>query len=166
MERGAPGIKEHEAILNRFLVEVFNEVLKTEERCLAASVADLSLRELHLIEEVCLAEETGRDNRATAIAAAQRVTAGTLTTAVTLLEKKGYLERRRDDKDRRAVRIVPTDKARAANAVHAAFHHEMVRELTGVLSPDETESLSRALGKLAAFFHHKYRAVDNAEPDG
>ena len=46
--------------------------------------------------EVGRAEEEGRDNRATAIAAAQRVTAGTLTTAVTLLEKKGYLE---DDLD-------------------------------------------------------------------
>ena len=89
--------------LNLFLVRVFNEILRTEERDLAGRFPDLSLRELHLIEEVCRAEEEGRDNRATAIAAAQRVTAGTLTTAVTLLEKKGYLERRRDEKDRRAV---------------------------------------------------------------
>ena len=88
--------------LNLFLVRVFNEILRTEERDLAGRFPDLSLRELHLIEEVCRAEEEGRDNRATAIAAAQRVTAGTLTTAVTLLEKKGYLERRRDEKDRRA----------------------------------------------------------------
>lgn len=144
------------------MVEVFNEILKTEERCLTASFTDLSLRELHLIEEVCLTEEMGRDNRATAIAAAQRVTAGTLTTAVSLLEKKGYLERRRDDKDRRAVRIIPTDKAREANRVHAAFHREMVRGLMGVLSPDEVESLSRALGKLAAFFHTKYEQKEQS----
>ena len=149
-------MKEHEAVLNRFLVDVFNEILKTEERCLTAAFTDLSLRELHLIEEVCLAEEQGRDNRATAIAAAQRVTAGTLTTAVSLLEKKGYLERRRDDKDRRAVRILPTDKAREANAVHTRFHKEMVGELMSLLSPEEVETLSRTLGKLAGFFHAKY----------
>ena len=91
--------------LNLFLVRVFNEILRTEERDLAVRFEDLSLRELHLIEEVCRAEEEGRDNRATAIAAAQRVTAGTLTTAVTLLEKKGYLERRRDEKDLSLIHI-------------------------------------------------------------
>ena len=90
-------MKGNRAELNRFLVEVFDEILKTEEESLAGSFSDLSLRELHLIEEVCRAEDEARDNRATAIAAAQRVTAGTLTTAVSLLERKGYLERRRDE---------------------------------------------------------------------
>ncbi len=81
-------MKGNRAELNRFLVEVFDEILKTEEESLAGSFSDLSLRELHLIEEVCRAEDEARDNRATAIAAAQRVTAGTLTTAVSLLERK------------------------------------------------------------------------------
>ena len=143
--------------LNLFLVRVFNEILRTEERDRAGRFPDLSLRELHLIEEVCRAEEEGRDNRATAIAAAQRVTAGTLTTAVTLLEKKGYLERRRDEKDRRAVRILPTAAARAANAVHARFHREMVDGLLAVLTEDETGVLVRALGHLAGFFQEKDR---------
>ena len=143
--------------LNLFLVRVFNEILRTEERDLAGRFEDLSLRELHLIEEVCRAEEEGRDNRATAIASAQRVTAGTLTTAVTLLEKKGYLERRRDEKDRRAVRILPTAAARAANAVHARFHREMVDGLLAVLTEEETGVLVRALGHLAGFFQEKDR---------
>ena len=143
--------------LNLFLVRVFNEILRTEERDWAGRFPDLSLRELHLIEEVCRAEEEGRDNRATAIAAAQRVTAGTLTTAVTLLEKKGYLERRRDEKDRRAVRILPTAAARAANAVHARFHREMVDGLLAVLTEEETGVLVRALGHLAGFFQEKGR---------
>ena len=43
--------------LNLFLVRVFNEILRTEERDLAGRFPDLSLRELHLIEEVCRAEE-------------------------------------------------------------------------------------------------------------
>ena len=68
-------MEQHGEVLNRFLVEVFNEILKTEENALAKAYKDLSLRELHLIEEVCRAADEGRDNRATAIAAAQRVTA-------------------------------------------------------------------------------------------
>lgn len=143
--------------LNRFLVEVFDEILKTEETCLAGAFQDLSLRELHLIEEVCRAVDNERDNRATAIAAAQRVTAGTLTTAVSLLEKKGYLERRRDDRDRRAVRIWPTEKARKADRIHAAFHREMVDEIMNALSGQEVEVLASALKSLTHFFQDKYK---------
>lgn len=151
-------MKGNRAELNRFLVEVFDEILKTEEESLAGSFSDLSLRELHLIEEVCRAEDEARDNRATAIAAAQRVTAGTLTTAVSLLERKGYLERRRDERDRRAVRIWPTEKARAADQVHAAFHREMVDEILKTLSDQEAQVLVMALGSLTAFFREKYEA--------
>lgn len=100
-------MKGNRAELNRFLVEVFDEILKTEEESLAGSFSDLSLRELHLIEEVCRAEDEARDNRATAIAAAQRVTAGTLTTAVSLLERKATWERAAGRADRRAVRFGP-----------------------------------------------------------
>lgn len=149
-------MEEHGAMLNRFLVDAFNEILRTEELCLAASGKDLSLRELHLIEEVCRAEDEGRDNRATAIAAAQRVTAGTLTTAVSLLEKKGYLERRRDEKDKRVVRILPTERARRAEEHHAEFHQEMVTHVLAILTPEETEVFTKALGSVADFFHHKY----------
>lgn len=149
-------MEQYGAMLNRFLVEVFNEILKTEELCLAGAYRDLSLRELHLIDEVCRAADEGRDNRATAIAAAQRVTAGTLTTAVTLLEKKGYLERQRDERDKRVVRILPTEKARRAEVRHAEFHQEMVDGVLGALPPEELDVFVRALGSVADFFRHKY----------
>jgi DNA-binding MarR family transcriptional regulator len=145
--------------LNRFLVEVFNEILKTEELCLAEEGMDLTLRELHLIEEVCRAVDLGRDNCSTAIAAAQRITAGTLTTAVTQLEKKGYLERRRNDKDRRVVRIFPTQKARRADAYHAQFHNEMVTHIMEALSPEESAVFQKALGNVAQFFRSKYGEI-------
>lgn len=147
----------HGETLNRFLVEVFNEILRTEEQALAASEPELSLREFHLIEEVCCAVDQGRDNRATAIAAAQKVTAGTLTTAVNLLEKKGYLERRRDEQDRRAVRIYPTEKGRRADELHTNFHKEMVDDVLSVLSEEESQVFLRALSGVTAFFRQKYK---------
>ncbi|MDE6281211.1 MAG: MarR family transcriptional regulator, partial [Oscillospiraceae bacterium] len=98
--------------LNDFLVEVFNDILKTEELYVSEGYSDLSVREMHLIEEVCRAVDQGRDNRSSAIAAAQGVTAGTLTAAVNQLEAKGYLERVRDSSDKRSVRLCPTQKGR------------------------------------------------------
>lgn len=138
--------------LNRFLVEVFNGILKTEEQRLSAYAPGLSLRELHLIEAVCQAQDSGGDNRSAAIAAAQRITAGTLTTAVNLLEKKGYLLRRRDEKDRRVVRLLPTEKGRRVNEYHAAFHRELVEAVLGVLTAEQAEVFSGALEQLARFF--------------
>ena len=135
--------------LDRFLVEVFNDILKTEESYLSGSCPDLSVRELHLIEEV-------RDNRACAIAAAQRVTAGTLTAAVNQLEAKGYLERVRDSGDKRSVRLRATEKGRQAQRSHAQFHRELVEGAVERLTVEETRVLVRGLSGIAAFIreHH------------
>lgn len=153
----------HSEVLNRFLVDVFNEILKTEEIALASAYRELSLRELHLIEEVCRAVDQGRDNRATAIAAAQRVTAGTLTTAVSLLEKKGYLVRARDERDKRVVRILPTPKAREADARHKRFHQEMVEEILDTLTDEEASVFVKGLGSVAAFFRQKYNQKNKGD---
>lgn len=147
----------HGETLNRFLVEVFNEILKTEEQALVLNWPDLTVREFHLLDEVCRAVDEGRDNRASAIAVAQRVTAGTLTTAVNLLEKKGYLERRRDGNDRRAVRIHPTERGRLANEDHKKFHQEMVEDVLSILSEEECQVFLRALSGVSTFFRKKYR---------
>lgn len=142
--------------LNTFLVEVFNDILKTEELYISESCSDLSVREMHLIEEVCRAVDQGRDNRASAIAAAQRVTAGTLTTVVNQLEAKGYLERVRDDSDKRLVRLYPTEKGREADLRHAGFHRELVEAAVEKLTAEEAEVLARGLSGIASFIREEY----------
>ena len=138
--------------LNRFLVEVFNGVLKTEETYVARSCPDLSLREVHVIEAVCRAVDRGEDNRPSAIAAALRVTAGTLTASVNQLEAKGYLERARDSGDKRSVRLRPTEKGREIDRRHAEFHRELVEAVADRLEPREAEALVLGLMGIAAFF--------------
>lgn len=142
--------------LNAFLVEVFNDILKAEEIYVAERCADLSVREMHIIEEVCRAVDQGRDNRSSAIAAAQHVTAGTLTVAVNQLEAKGYLERVRDGGDKRSVRLYPTQKGREADGRHADFHRELVEATVETLTEEETGVLARGLGGIAAFIRKKY----------
>jgi DNA-binding MarR family transcriptional regulator len=143
--------------LNHFLVDVFNEILKTEEACVADSgFSDLSLREMHVIEAVsALAETNG--NSAAEVASALRITAGSLTTAVSLLERKGYLTRLRDEKDKRIVRIVPTDSGRAADRAHKTFHEEMVDYVLTALSPEEAALFVRSLKSVSDFFKVKYK---------
>ena len=126
---------EHQSeILHQFLSDVFGDIQKREEDSLAAG--DLSLREVQLIDAVCRTVDQGGDNRSTAIAAARRMAAGTLTSAVDLLVKKGYLIRLRDGKDRRVVRLMPTQQGRDASERHRAFHRRITDSLPGGLCPD------------------------------
>lgn len=152
-------MKEEKKVVNHFLVDVFNEILKTEEYCIASSDFNLSLKEIHVIEATCKMEDEGADTRSTAIAAALRITPGTLTTAVNLLEKKGYLLRKRDDRDKRIVRIYTTELGRKAQDQHEVFHQEMVEHILGSLTEEEAEVFTRSLKKLAAFFRDKYYAT-------
>ena len=132
---GAVRVESRGEVLNQFLVEVFGQILKAEAACLAGK--DLSLRELHLID---------------AVAAALGITAGTLTSAVNLLEKKGYLLRRRDERDKRVVHLLPTERGRAADARHRDFHRQMVAHVLDGLTDEEAECTLRALGRVAEFF--------------
>lgn len=152
----AESMEQKKKELNRFLVEVFAEVLKTEERCLENyKDHNLSLTEMHIIEAVCNAEEQNTDNRATGIAARLRVTAGTLTTAVALLEKKGYLIRTRSETDKRVVFINSTEAGKQAHRHHMKFHEEMVESVMGTLTKNETDVLVKALSSVAKFFDQK-----------
>ena len=149
-------------LFHQFLSEVFGDILKREEASLAAG--DLSLREVQLIDAVCRTVDQGGDNRSTAIAAARQMPAGTLTCAVDLLVKKGYLTRLRDRKDRRVVRLMPTQQGRAASEQHRAFHRRIADSLLSVLTDQEASALARGLEKLTDFFLGGPQAPVNQKP--
>lgn len=143
---------------SRFLSEALDRFQRAEAGYLSG--ADLSPQEARLLEIICRVVDNGQDNRATAIAAARRVTAGTLTTAAKLLEKKGYLTRRRDEADRRVVRLLPTELGRAASERYTAFRKKMMDRALSCLTEDEADAFVRAADKLSRLF----RAL--AESDG
>ena len=141
--------------LNTFLVKVFNDILKTEELCVSrGGFSDISLKEIHVIEAVYEAEN--EDNSASAVAKRLRITAGTLTTAVSMLEKKGYISKRTDAKDKRVVRLYTTDKGKKAQENYMGFHRDMVESVIKALSQEELRVFIRALSGVSAFFSDKY----------
>lgn len=137
--------------INGFLVDVFNDVLRLEERSLRRERSGLSLTELHVLETVQRVSEEHGGTMAD-IAAALGVTSGTLTIAVKTLEQKGYVRRERDDADRRRVIVRLTDKAQPALRRHAEFHRALVTGATERLSDEELRAFTKALGSLRSFF--------------
>ncbi len=147
--------------LNRYLVELFNDVLKAEELSLIKEYGNLSLKEFHVIEAVCLANDNNGDNSTASIAEALKITAGSLTVAVNTLEKKGYLVRKKIDKDKRIVRIYPTELGLEVNRYHEKFHYEMVGSILSIINEDEADILLKALEDIRTFFNNKY--IQNKE---
>lgn len=143
-------MNESEREINRFLVEVFNDVLHLEEASLAhGPCKNLSVSELHVLEAV---QNGGEEPSMSELAARLRITASTLTIAVKTLEQKGYLIRRRGQQDRRRVTVHLTDRADAALSHHAEFHQHLVEGVCRELGPEQTRDLARALNSLHDFF--------------
>lgn len=155
---------DHKKILNDFLVDTFNEILRLEQTALESySENRLTISEIHVIEAVFKAIDNG-DNTASAIAKILKITLGSLTVAVQTLEKKGYLYRQRTSEDRRVVQIFPTPLARYVNLIHNRFHIDMVDSVTQELSAEEQRVLVVALEKLKLYFAKKAAEAVSQQP--
>ena len=120
---------QHEAQLNGFLVNVFNDILRLEEASIRKGPCkNLSVSEMHVLEAV---EKSSVDASGAAgmaeVAAHLSITSGTLSVAVKTLEQKGYLVRSRGSRDKRRVTVALTSAARSALESHAAFHETLAR---------------------------------------
>ena len=150
-------------VINAFLVEAFNNILKQEERALSEhSKGQLSIREIHVIEAVYKAMETG-ENTMSFVAALLDITVGTLTVAVKTLEKKGYLLREKQDDDKRVVKIIPTAAAQEINHYHECFHAEMVDELTSLLNKQEVDAMVSAPTNIAQYFSQQSKEAEEGD---
>lgn len=147
-------------LINRFLVENFNNILLWEEKVLSAySTGRLSVNEFHILEAVILCREEGHNTMGD-VARRLGVTLGTLTTAVKTLERKGYLCRDRGGRDRRVVWLHPTQAALEANGYHAAFHQRMVSAILDCLDRHQLAALTEALEVLSGYFRDLEREAD------
>jgi DNA-binding MarR family transcriptional regulator len=145
--------KSIKGIVNELMVDIFNDILTIEQTALkSGKLNDLSVTEIHTIETIGMYIPRTMSE----VAADLGITVGTLTTAINNLVKKGYVERKRDDKDRRVVKITLTKKGKLAYRVHEKFHLDMVKETIKGLSQEEEKSLACALEKLNEFFKCKY----------
>ncbi len=139
--------------INAFLVDAFNSLLQIEEDFLAkGQFKNITVKEMHLIDAVVKLED---NNIAKNIARKLNITQSSLTTAVSTLEKKGMLIRKSDEKDKRIVKICPTEKAMQVYNHHRQFHSELVDVVTNKLDRQELDAFVNGLNKVRDFFDSK-----------
>ena len=136
--------------INTFLVDAFNSLLQIEEDFLAKGpFKNITIKEMHLIDTVVKLED---NNIAKNIARKLNITQSSLTTAVSTLEKKGMLIRKSDERDKRIVKIYPTEKALQVYNHHRQFHRELVDVVTNKLNQQELDAFVNGLNKVREFF--------------
>lgn len=140
-------------ILNELLVETFNDILTIEQNAIKeGNLKDLSITEIHTIAAIGMYDSKAMSE----IAQQLEITVGTLTIAINNLVKKGYVERKRSETDRRVVLIELTRKGKLAFRVHEKFHSDMIRATIEGLSDEEESVLINSLEKLSSFFKKNY----------
>ncbi len=143
-------------VVNKLLVETFNDILYIEEKALKeGSFSDVSITEVHTIEAIGMYEKKMMSE----VAKNLDITVGTLTVAVNKLVKKDYVQRFKSEDDKRIVLIGLTKKGRLLYRVHDKFHKDMVKETINGMSEDEARILAEALGRLNDFLTEKYSIV-------
>ena len=71
------------------------------------------------------------------------VTLGTVTTSLNNLERKGYIERRRSEVDRRVCNLSLTKNGRLLYRLHQQFHKRMVNQIVEYMSPWREEWMQK-----------------------
>lgn len=139
-------------ILNDLLVDIFDSTMMIEERELKkGKCKDLSITEFHTLAAIGL-------NRARTMSEAAKdlnITVGTLTTAINRLVKKGYVDRRREQSDRRIVKVFLTEKGIIAFKEHEYFHEVMVEAMVKDLTIENQQLIIESLRSVKKFLDYK-----------
>jgi DNA-binding MarR family transcriptional regulator len=136
--------------MNETLVDVFNNVMWIEEASLRKSrFKDISIKDMHTIAAI-----TMYDTRtASQLAQMMHLTPSAMTSVIDKLEKKGYVVRNRDTKDRRVVRIGLKHKGRTVFRAHEAFHRGMTHSLFDSLEKSKAPVVEEAIEDLQEYLH-------------
>lgn len=149
--------------LGELLEKIFHHSSSLEQKYIAQSdFSDISANDMHILEAV------GNDEakNMSAVARKVRVTVGTLTIAMNNLVKKGYVERRRGQKDRRVVLVMLTDKGRAAVTYHQSFMYQIGTLFKNELDFEQCKELNRILERLEEHLLHQMERTKEGSADG
>ena len=142
-------MNETEKTIDEILARLFITTLKIEEKTIASeSNRTLSISELHVLREI----GTGKTKTMSQVAEGLKISVGALTTAVSKLEKKGLVVRKRNTEDKRIVHISLTKGGIENFKMHDKFHKKMVEAALSSLSDEEQDILLKSLTALDDWF--------------
>lgn len=132
------------------LYAVYYGIQRVEEQELRKSTFnDLTIKEMHAIDAITLHSQLTSSE----VAKKLHLTPGTMTNTADRLVKKGYVERVKDDSDRRVIRLALTRKGRVLCRAYRAYHNMMAKSFLNGMSDDELVIIKKALSNLEEFLN-------------
>ena len=145
-------------MLNDYFLHSALHLLSLEEQCLRRICAkDLSVRELHALEAVSSLRESGKNTMAE-VARYLHLSPASLTTAVNVLVKKGYVLRRYSPTDRRVIYVELTDAGEEANRKYLDFIRNMICEVSRGMDEESADSLISSILSLSEYLENNAEA--------
>lgn len=134
--------------VNELFFDVFNNILSYEEYWLFKKKINLTINEVHVIEAI------GKEKiiKSGDLSRKLNVTKGTLTVVANRLFSKEYIDRLKNDNDKRLVYLSLTQKGEKIFKEHEKFHIAMIEEIKKVLKKEEMVVLAKAIGNINSFF--------------
>jgi len=143
-------VADFEVLLNRILVETFNNILKFEGEALRKLSSDpVTVAEAHLLEAIAQQPDGITVGQ---LAGRAGITAPTATVAVKKLEKKGLVAKTSSPDDARSSLISLTKRGKAIDRAHQMFHKNMVNTIAEAFAEEEKAVLLKAIAQLNDFF--------------
>ncbi len=140
------------------LVSIFEKVLVAEEKSLQKGYfSNLSLAEMHTLDAIGPYESRTMTETAQILG----ITVGTLTVSVDRLVKKGFVARRRDEEDRRVVRISLTRDGKLAARMHGKFHKVLAKHILEPYTDEEQELLLSLVKEVDEYLNTQVARYDN-----
>lgn len=140
--------------LYQLLLQTYRTAVKVESQALkCVKDGDISVNELHLLEVVGRDMQTGRT--VGDVARELDVTMPSATIAINKLFRKGYVEKKRCEKDNRIVYVRLTRMGKKMNSAHRRFNGQMARGIVKGFTEKEKEVLVRAFRNLSLFLDGK-----------
>lgn len=124
------------------IIEFHEHILSWEHDVIKRT--GLSSTQTHIIEYLGgYGDENKSDPpKMNTIANKMGITTGSLTVAIDILEKKGYVERKAKPDDRRAYRITLTENGNQLYREHRRFHLELTENGTADFSEEEKKAFA------------------------
>ena len=130
------------------LTQIFENVMKIEHEYIVEEMQEkISMTEVHAIAAIGV-EELGNMSE---IAKRLGITMGTLTVCVNNLVKKRYVERYKNEQDRRIVKLGLTKQGKAIYKVHEKFHICLTDAMNAGMTESEKLVIGKAISNIEKF---------------
>ncbi len=151
---------EFESEFYELLTDIMDLIGRTEEEALMkGEFSNLSRSEMHTLQSIGLYETRSMGETAAILG----VTTGTLTVQIDRLVRKGYVERRRKEEDRRVMEVRLTRSGKLACRMHNRFNRLLLQNMLEPLDESEQQLLYRSMQRIDGFLKEQYRKYAERE---